>query len=1322
MGGIYSALNISKNALLAFQTAVHVTSHNVANVDTEGYSRQKVINTTYPPTPSVVGPLGSGVKVEQIKRYFDAFLEMNLNLKRSDLGLLQAEDTGLDLIQGLFNETNTKGLSSMIEDFFSAWQGLSDRAEGIPERRVVIEKGKFLAETISQKYQDILALENNIKLKVKDVVNEINDLAKQIAELNRQITASESGLHQANDLRDQRDRLIAKLSELAQIRYFENNQGAYAVVLGNGYNLVDIDGYWQLELSGGEVYWIGHSGEKVRLTSQEVSQGKLGGWLRILEQISEDWNHEYVISTKSVFTEDGHLVRENTTWEDLGFNSSFTINFSGTNYFGEEISGSYTWNPSTDSGATVRDFLDEIEKAFDYSVRAYITEDGRLVIKDGYRGGGKLSFQIDSGPLDFGRFDDESANHRVEELNITGKFQLFAEEFIRAVNHLHSEGVGLKFYQGELQGIYQAGGDGRLKALPFFHDIDREGSFFLWLKAPSGKITTVKIDLALPTTATMQDFVDQINNALSHLGFDPDSSVKAVFRNGRLIFQAQEGWSFAFSNDTAHILMATGINVFFSGWDAGSIGVNEKLSVNPEYVAAARLDREAWRSNERLFGSYRSRVTVDPSEVDFPGPTEVFVRFYDKDGNLITHETENGFKVREIRGRLDQIPGLRAYVDSEGHYVIELAPNMDNDYAYFEIGLADPVSQQSFLDFIKDYGLDVPLFVTSFGRKESTKYFSNPSGVTLNEGDEVTLTFTFYDAEGKKTGEKTITIADGTSLVDLASELDALPELKAGFMEGDHGRFYIRLDDPPEGTDHFELSVSGGNGNGALDLTDGVNNFSLDLEETEDRQIASGLEYFVRPKQYLAHLEGRAPDNLEFSDTLKIRFYDTAGHEISNLSFSASSMADTNANGVIDLEDLVATLDARPELQAYLDNDDLVLKMTDQAPSGAAYFVIQGNGPGNPWGQIRLLDLHSSSTDYDNEPFYLSFAMGFLDHWLYDQAGNPIDTDPENEVIDPFRLEFSADKGAIQIVQAYNAKENAQYGLHGSIDGEGHLLVKTSGLYQTKSFVVTDGWREKAFDYQVASEKFDAQTNTWFYLSDIPVDSTAPFTASPINPQDITVSYLSSSGITLATANISFTSNFTLSDFINQLNTLDQDGDGVDDFVAEIDDSGRLKITVNDPDQDNDGVPEWSKFRLSSSLSTPEGNITYYLSRRTIYQQQGFSHLLQGFEPQPGDNRNALRLSDLSDERREALGQASVSDYYAALVGEVGIAGKSVKNAKSFMEDLVNQLKTMRDSISAVSLDEEMANLIKYQQAFAASAKILSVTDEMLDTLLAAKR
>ncbi|WP_456371110.1 flagellar basal body rod C-terminal domain-containing protein [Thermodesulfatator atlanticus] len=517
------------------------------------------------------------------------------------------------------------------------------------------------------------------------------------------------------------------------------------------------------------------------------------------------------------------------------------------------------------------------------------------------------------------------------------------------------------------------------------------------------------------------------------------------------------------------------------------------------------------------------------------------------------------------------------------------------------------------------------------------------------------------------------------------------------------------------------MTVSGGDGDGKLDLSSGS---PLELDSISEKQIFSGLEPWVKPTQYVADLGSVAPQNLLFSGFVDVKFFDSAGNEIQKISFGTTgspdvSVTDTNGTGAIDLEDLVSALDSRGELKAYLDNGKLFISLGDGAPQDAAYFVIEGNGPSRPWGSLQFVNDQGSLATSDDEYFELTFQMGALENWLFDEAGNPIDTDPANEVVDPFRLELSTGAGAIQIVQKYNAEENARFGLAAHLDDEGRLVVKTSGLYDTRSFVVTDAFRKNSFETSsVKPNKFDAQNNLWYLKTDESVDKNASFEA-----QNITIDYLKPDGTTFHTETISLTAGQTLEAFLNALNALDADSDGVSDFSAAIDDSGRLAIRVNDPDQDNDGKDDWVSFKLSTNLAAEEGNFVTYLARKTFAAKDtGIARELQGFSPAAGDNRNALRLAALSNSRREKLGQASVADFYTAIVGEVGIATKTVKNSKSFMEDLINQLKIMRDSISGVSLDEEMANLIKYQQAFSASAKILTVADEMLDTLIQAKR
>ena len=95
----------------------------------------------------------------------------------------------------------------------------------------------------------------------------------------------EANGHQANDLRDQRDNLLKKLSGLVDLHYFETKRGTYTIIMGKGFQLVDGDKAWHIEYSNGAVNWIGTDGSRTELTTDEVGAGELGGWIDIKSRI-----------------------------------------------------------------------------------------------------------------------------------------------------------------------------------------------------------------------------------------------------------------------------------------------------------------------------------------------------------------------------------------------------------------------------------------------------------------------------------------------------------------------------------------------------------------------------------------------------------------------------------------------------------------------------------------------------------------------------------------------------------------------------------------------------------------------------------------------------------------------------------------------------------------------------------------------------------------------------------------------------------------------------------------------------------------------------
>lgn len=1066
MAGLTGALNIAKNALLVFQTATQVIGHNIANVSNPYYSKQKVIETTYPPSPSPVGSIGSGVKIETIMRYFDAFLEKNINLRKTDYGLFSAEETGLNLLEALFNETGDTGISQILKNFWNAWQNLANYPENVSARVQVIETAQILLSGLSYRWEGLLNLEREIGTKLKTLTDQINNLTSQIAELNKQIISAEAGGKTANDLRDKRDKLVSELSQILPITYFESKEGAYNIILGKGYNLVSGINSWRLEVGGTEIYWVDSLGNKISLTSREVPSGELSGWIRLLEQISDKYNYEYVAGNKTVLLPSGKPVSEDTQFSELGLSGTLTFTISGKDHFGNDIG---PINVSIDSNATLRDLLKEIEKTFFYTVKAYF-KDGRLFIEDKFRGSGKLEFSI-SGDVDFGSFTDPGFQRRISELNLAGKFLTFVEEFVKSVNQIHTQGIGLTFYAKELEGTFSV--NKYLKELPYFLNLSKNGTnlsgfFYLWVKDPTNKITPVKIDLSsLSIDATLEDLKDLINETLSQTGFN--TVVSATVRNGKLVFQAKEGYTFAFSNDTSGILLATGLNIFFIGDSPLNYALNPVILQNPQSISSGKMDVFAYRTENPLFGIFKSENEVDSSQTF--GINKLYLKFYDEKAKNVAIFSQN--------------------------------PSYEKVFFVLDKSVGEDT-------LLKDLGFSVGTEIDLSG----IDHFGNSYSGTFK-------------------------VSAFSTVEDL---IKTIRELFNNTVE-----IYLK-----DGMLVIEDKISG----------EGVLDFS-------SQALSSNALFGVN---YLWKID----ENLGYLVEIPIKVNEDTLHTILN------------------------KIDRLPYIRAYLDVDEKMVLRVEPNQTKVYGFEIGENfssGGGSSFVDLlynQKMYLPAFRWDESNpiervlsgfERFFLKpDEYDYLSFYLFDEKGKYLGT---------FRINLdeiiNLDGTIFDLIKKINAPENASYGISARLDREGKLIFEITGLYNTKSFIVQD----------------------------------------------------------------------------------------------------EIKVGENFIQQ--------------------------------VYDK-GFINLLKGYELKRGDNRIAQELANLASEPIYTLNLSTFEDYYSSLIGEIGIASKSAKDNKSFLADLLNQLKNIKDSFSGVSLDEEMANLIKYQQAFIATSKVLTSVEDMLEALISAKR
>ena len=237
--GIYSSLIIGRDAVIANQRAIEITGHNIANVNTPGYSRQRLMLQAKDPIETGLGMVGTGVTAFGVERIYDCFLGDQINNAAQDLGKWEAQKNVLSRVEIVFDEASGFGLNNAFNEYWNAWQDLANNPGGHTERTILLAKGENLANQFNTMYADLVEVQNDIDAGVSATVDEINILSSQIADLNDKIVSIEATEHSANDYRDERDRLLKELSGLIDFTYTEAGDGRVTVTLGDGTDLVE---------------------------------------------------------------------------------------------------------------------------------------------------------------------------------------------------------------------------------------------------------------------------------------------------------------------------------------------------------------------------------------------------------------------------------------------------------------------------------------------------------------------------------------------------------------------------------------------------------------------------------------------------------------------------------------------------------------------------------------------------------------------------------------------------------------------------------------------------------------------------------------------------------------------------------------------------------------------------------------------------------------------------------------------------------------------------------------------------------------------------
>lgn len=298
MRSTFFGLEAARKALMAQQRSLDVTSHNIANANTDGYSRQRAeLTTTTPYTiPGLKGQIGTGVEVSTVIRLREEFADYQFRSENQALGKWETYSKAMERVEGIFAEPNSSGLKKAIGEFFNAWQELSTDGANETVRALVRQRGIAMTDMFHHLNRQLEETRLDLNEGIALAVKEINGIADQIAALNGQIYNNELTGYTANDLRDRRDLLVDKLSYFVNVRVQEDN-GQYSVMV-SGTRIVSHTSATHMEavpITTGvdtgmyELHWKAANGPSGSGAPVQISSGQLAGYLEVRKDIREKY-------------------------------------------------------------------------------------------------------------------------------------------------------------------------------------------------------------------------------------------------------------------------------------------------------------------------------------------------------------------------------------------------------------------------------------------------------------------------------------------------------------------------------------------------------------------------------------------------------------------------------------------------------------------------------------------------------------------------------------------------------------------------------------------------------------------------------------------------------------------------------------------------------------------------------------------------------------------------------------------------------------------------------------------------------------------------
>ena len=224
MAGSFGGIEIGKRSLMTHSLQIQTAGHNISNADTEGYTRQRVNVKAFDPLyrpdlerAETAGQIGQGTEAESVKRLRDELLDTRIVAQTNIESYWETREKYYTMLEQIYNEPEEISVRGNMDKFWESWQELSIYPDQDAARQAVVSRADSLTNSIRQRNLSLTAIGNQINEDINGTVRQVNDYAKQIADLNHEIVRSKALGDDPNDLMDRRDLLVEKLGRLINV-------------------------------------------------------------------------------------------------------------------------------------------------------------------------------------------------------------------------------------------------------------------------------------------------------------------------------------------------------------------------------------------------------------------------------------------------------------------------------------------------------------------------------------------------------------------------------------------------------------------------------------------------------------------------------------------------------------------------------------------------------------------------------------------------------------------------------------------------------------------------------------------------------------------------------------------------------------------------------------------------------------------------------------------------------------------------------------------------------------------------------------------------